>query len=214
MQYLALESARLLGFSHARLKTLAGAGIRYTTFTHNSNNSLGDSATDAPRWKGLSPFGKSMIGWCDDLGVLCDISHASDAAAWVIVEKTKNPPIASHSGSRTLHGHIRNLPDELIRAVADKHGVVHVPFAANFMGVHSVADHIDYIAQLVGNPNHVGVGSDLDGALMVPECPNVTYWSSIIHMDLQHKGFTDAEIDLISGGNTQRVFESVQKVNQ
>jgi membrane dipeptidase len=206
-QFLAMESGRLLGGSIRRLEHYARLGIRYLTLTHNRSNELGDSATDKYKHNGLSALGEKIVVAADELDVLLDVSHVSDRTAAAIMEKSFNPVIASHSGCRALCDHSRNLPDDLIRSIVKENGVVHIPFARNFIGTgHRVCEHIDHVVQLTGTVNGVGIGSDLDGAVMVTECPDVSKWIDTTGEALYRKGYTQAELDKITGQNTLRLF--------
>ena len=206
-QYVALEGCRLLGNTHPiqRLVELASEGVKYITITHNRNNFLGDSATDKHYHKGLTALGKEIIRSADNLGFVIDISHASDLTAKAVFREVYAPVLATHSGVRTMVDHPRNLTDELIKAVAASKGVICVPFAKNFIGKYTVTDHIDYIIQLTGSTSFVGIGSDLDGAEMVPACPDASYWKKVVVDGLWGKGYADVEIDKIAGLNILRV---------
>ena len=126
-----------------------------------------------------------MIAEMNRLGMLVDISHASDATFWDEIETTRAPLIASHSCARAVADHPRNLDDAMLRAVAENGGVVMVNFFAMFVDerktsplglawnwlrdtpLERVVDHIDHIRGVAGI-DHVGLGSDFDGAAVVP----------------------------------------------
>jgi membrane dipeptidase len=142
------------------------------------------------------------------MGVVIDISHASDSTAQAAIEASKVPCIASHSGCRKLTPHPRNLPDELIKLLGSTGGVIHVPFAKNFVGDHykNVVNHVDHIIQLVGS-DHIGIGSDLDGAVMASGIKDVRDWKRVVMDELNRRGYSDYVIAKIAGGNTLRIFE-------
>ncbi|MBN9990884.1 membrane dipeptidase, partial [Listeria monocytogenes] len=79
--------------------------------THFKNNALGDSATDTPKWHGLSPLGREAVAEANRLGVVLDCSHASDEVLRQTVALSKAPIILSHSGMRAVHDHPRNVSD-------------------------------------------------------------------------------------------------------
>ena len=107
-----------------------------------------------------------------------------------------------------MKDHVRNLSDELIKQIAKTGGVICVPFAKNFIGEQwwHVAQHIDHVIQLVG-PNHVGVGSDLDGADMVHGCNSVADWKKVVGTELSQLGYTDELIARIAGENLLRLMD-------
>jgi membrane dipeptidase len=110
-------------------------GVRYVTLCHSSDNDICDSSTDRrnPEDNGLSEFGKKVIEECNRLGIMVDISHASDKSFFDVLEVTKAPVIASHSSVRTLCDHPRNLSDEMIKALAENGGVIQICFVSSFI---------------------------------------------------------------------------------
>lgn len=205
-----LEGGRLINGSLERLQELASFGIRYLTLTHNRNTDWADSATDQPYHEGLTQFGRSVLKKCEELGVLIDVSHASDLTVANVIYLSSKPVIASHSGCRGLVMQPRNLPDILIYKIAERGGVICVPYAKRFIGHYKVADHIDYIAQKVGS-EYVGIGSDLDGAVMIPSFTNVRQWKETVLEDLVNMGYGQDQIDGILGGNMLRLLKVVRE---
>lgn len=108
-------------------------GLRMAILTHMKTNKYADSSTDQEKWGGLSPEGKEMVKRMNELGILVDVSHLSDKAAAQAIELTTLPPVASHSDARALNDVPRNLPDELIKAIAQKDGVIGVNFFPYFL---------------------------------------------------------------------------------
>jgi len=200
--FLGLEGGRLIHGDLARLSELRRKGVRYLTITHNRNTDWADSATDIRYHGGLTRFGGEVVQEANSLGVLLDISHASDETAQAVMGNSTEPVIASHSGCRSLLNHPRNLSDNLIRALVRTGGVIHIPFARRFIGpkASGIADHIDHVVQLVGNANHVGIGSDLDGAEMVNGIHDVSCWRTAV--SLEKRGYSVDDINAIMGGNT------------
>ena len=103
-------------------------GLRMAILTHMSTNKYADSATDQEKWGGLSPQGREMVKRMNLLGILVDVSHLSDKAAAQAIELTTLPPVASHSCVRALNPIPRNLPDNLIKAIASRGGVIGINF--------------------------------------------------------------------------------------
>lgn len=117
------------------LKTFYERGVRYITLAHSMSNHISDSSYDLRRqWKGLSPFGKKLVGEMNNIGMMLDISHVSDAAFYQVIELTKVPVIASHSSLRTFTpGFERNMDDEMIKALGKNGGVIMINFGSTFV---------------------------------------------------------------------------------
>jgi len=110
-------------------------GISYITLTHSLSNHISDSSYDEERqWNGLSPFGKEMVAEMNRVGIMVDVSHISDEAFWQVLKLSEVPVIASHSSARHYTpGWERNMSDEMIKALADKGGVIQVNFGSSFL---------------------------------------------------------------------------------
>lgn len=117
------------------LKQFHKRGIRYITLAHSQANHISDSSYDIRRkWKGLSPFGKKLIGEMNNIGVMIDISHVSDAAFYQVMELSKLPVIASHSSLRSFTpGFERNMDDAMITALGKNGGVIQINFGSGFV---------------------------------------------------------------------------------
>jgi membrane dipeptidase len=110
-------------------------GIRYITLAHSESNHIADSSYDLRRqWNGLSPFGKELVVAMNNIGMMIDISHVSDAAFYQTIALSKAPVIASHSSLRSYTpGFERNMDDDMIRALAKNGGVVQINFGSSFV---------------------------------------------------------------------------------
>lgn len=110
-------------------------GIRYITLTHGRDNGLSDSSYDTTAtWGGLSPLGRRIVGEMNDLGIMVDISHLSDAAANQVLDISSAPVIASHSSVRAFTPDWeRNMDDPLIRRLAEKDGIIMINFGSSFL---------------------------------------------------------------------------------
>jgi membrane dipeptidase len=118
-----LENGRPLLMPKA-LEDCAGMGVRYVTLTHFKTHEWCDSSTDAPAHGGLAPEGVELVREMNRRGILPDLSHVSDDAVRAVLEVSSVPPFASHSSCRALCDHPRNLPDDLIREIARRGGLV------------------------------------------------------------------------------------------
>ena len=108
-------------------------GARYMTLTWSNSNRLGGSSGDEGRGRGLTPFGRRVVAAMNDLGMMVDISHVSDATFFDAVAASRLPVIASHSSSRALADRPRNMTDDMLRAVRDNGGAVCVNFGPEFL---------------------------------------------------------------------------------
>lgn len=126
--YIGVENGYVIGTDIGMLKKYYDLGARYITLCHSNNNDICDSSTDGdgPEHNGLSEFGKEVVREMNRLGLIVDVSHASDKAFYDILETSKVPVIASHSSARALCNHPRNLDDKMLLALADKNGVIQV----------------------------------------------------------------------------------------
>lgn len=132
--FIGIENGYPVGTDISRVEQFYTEGARYITLCHNGNNAICDSATSTEaEHNGLSPFGEQVIKEMNRLGMLIDISHTSDSTVRDILAISTAPVFASHSGARAVCDHPRNLPDELIRAVAQKGGVIQVCMVPSFV---------------------------------------------------------------------------------
>jgi membrane dipeptidase len=132
---LAIENGSALEDNLDNVQHFYERGVRYVTLVHSKNNHICDSSfDDAPKWHGLSPFGKELIARMNRVGMMIDVSHASDEAFDQILELSRAPVVATHSSCRHFTpGWQRNLSDDMIRRLAQKGGVIQVNFGAMFV---------------------------------------------------------------------------------
>ncbi|HEX9793623.1 MAG TPA: dipeptidase [Planctomycetota bacterium] len=128
-----VEGGHAIGNSLQTLRGLRGLGVRYLTLTHSDTLDWADAATDAPRHDGLTDFGEQVVRTCNELGILVDISHVSPATMADALRVSRAPVIASHSSAFAIAAHPRNVPDDMLRAVAANGGVVMVNFFSGFL---------------------------------------------------------------------------------
>ena len=127
-----VEGGHMINSSLAVLRMLYMLGARYLTLTHSKDTGwAGSSASDENR--GLSDFGRSLISEMNRLGMVVDVSHVSDQTFWDALDTSVAPIVASHSSARALAAHKRNMTDEMIRAMADKGGVIHINYYNAFI---------------------------------------------------------------------------------
>lgn len=137
------DKLRNLRYFHRR-------GIRYITLTHATDNLICDSSYDPSRtWNGLSPFGRQVVAEMNRIGMMIDISHVSDSAFWQVMALSKAPCIASHSSARVFTpGFERNMNDDMIKALAERGGVIMINFGGAFLDI-EVQRHSDSLRNLL-----------------------------------------------------------------
>lgn len=128
-----MEGGYSIDDSLALLRVFYDAGARYMTLTHSRSTSWADSATDAPRWDGLSPFGEEVVREMNRLGMMVDLSHVSEATMLDAIRVSEAPVIFSHSSARAVTDHPRNVPDSVLRLLPEKDGIVMITFVPGFI---------------------------------------------------------------------------------
>jgi membrane dipeptidase len=260
-----VEGGHMIGNDIRVLRMFGDLGVRYMTLSHFYNDEWADSSTDKPVHNGLTEFGKDIVREMNREGIMVDISHVSDKTFYDALEVSKAPLIASHSSCRALCNHVRDMSDDMIKALAAKDGVIQINYERSFIdqaykdaseklsgGVvaafdqlkkecgddqecfgrkmaekqkqavaegklphvswERIIEHIDHAVKLVG-ADHVGLGSDFDGADMPEGMEDCSKLPKITEA-LMRKGYTDDDIRKILGGNTLRVMEQTEKVSR
>jgi membrane dipeptidase len=128
-----IEGGHAIEDSIDLLRAFYRFGARYITLTHTNTNNWADASTDEAKHNGLTPFGKQVVLEMNRLGMLVDISHVSDKTFLDVMETSKAPVIASHSSSRAISNHKRNMTDDMLRALAKNGGVAMVNFYTVFL---------------------------------------------------------------------------------
>jgi membrane dipeptidase len=128
-----VEGGRQIGGSLAALRQYYNLGARYVTLTHNQTTEWADSATDDPKYGGLSPFGVQVVHEMNRIGMLVDLSHVSPETMKDAIAASAAPVIFSHSSARALVDHPRNVPDDVLALLPANGGVVMVNFVPNFI---------------------------------------------------------------------------------
>ena len=260
---LGMENGSPIEGDLANLKHFYDRGIRYITLAHSKSNHISDSSyDDNKRWDGLSPFGFELVRAMNDLGIMVDVSHLSDAAIEDVLATTRAPVIASHSSLRHFTpGWERNLSDDLTAKVAKNGGVIMLAIGSAFLNedankynaprdaaraaeekrlgrsmneterdafnaawaadhpypfatLDQVLDHIDRAVEIAGI-DHVGLGTDYDGVgdTLPINLKDVSTFPVLID-GLLARGYDEAAVEKILGGNALRVWEDVDKARK
>ncbi|MCX8159437.1 MAG: dipeptidase [Candidatus Saccharicenans sp.] len=133
--FLGIENGYAIGRDLGLIKHFYDLGVRYITLCHSSDNDICDSSTDRaePEDKGLSDFGRQVVRECNRLGMIVDISHASDRSFFDVLQTSQAPVIASHSCARAVCDNPRNLTDDMIKALAARGGVIQICFLSAYV---------------------------------------------------------------------------------
>lgn len=209
--FLGVENGYAIGKDLSNLHKFRELGVSYMTLCHNGNNDICDSAAGVVEWGGLSPFGKEVVAEMNRLGLMIDVSHAADSSFYDVLKYSRKPVIASHSSSRALCDHRRNLDDDQIKALALQGGVIQICFYKGFINKNaenaSLSDAIRHICHVIdiAGIDHVGIGSDFDGDGELIGCRAANELIQIT-MRLIAEGFDENSIAKIWGGNLMRVM--------
>ena len=141
--FIGMENGSPIQQSLPLLRTFYRLGVSYVTLTHNGDNAIADSAAEGKRWHGLSPFGKEVVAEMNALGMMIDLSHASDETFWDCIRLSEAPVVATHSCCRALCNHRRNLTDDMLKALGEKDGYVGINFYPAFLSEKFLADPAD-----------------------------------------------------------------------
>ena len=128
-----VEGGHMIGNDIRVLRMFGDLGVRYMTLTHFYNDEWADSSTAKPEHNGLTDFGKDVVREMNRQGIMVDISHVSDKTFYDALEVSKAPLIASHSSCRALCNHVRDMSDDMIKALAAKGGVIQINYAKGFI---------------------------------------------------------------------------------
>ncbi len=131
--FMSMENGSPVAGDLSLMGTFYALGVRMMGPVHFLNNDLADSATDKPEWGGLSPKGKAFVAEANRLGLIIDASHASDQVLDQILTLSTAPIILSHSGSKAIFNHPRNIDDDRLRALAAHGGVIQINAFSNYM---------------------------------------------------------------------------------
>lgn len=189
------------------LDRLYDAGMRMAGFTHFFDNEVAGSMHGQDKG-GLTDLGRQVFAEMEERGIVVDIAHASHEAVAEMLDLATKPVVLSHGGVQATCDVNRNLSDEEVRGVAATGGVVGVGYwdaAVCELTVDAVVDAIDHVVE-VGGIETAALGSDYDGATTVGW--DTTHLAAITQ-ELVDRGYDDAEIAAVMGGNTLRVLRAV-----
>lgn len=209
---LTIEGPAGFGFDPALLENLHQIGFRISTLGWNEKNELtGSNVTGG----GLTDRGREYIREAQRLGMLVDVSHISDEAFWDIMDCTQAPIVASHSNSRSICGHSRNLTDDMFRAICRTSGVAGINQYGEFLGAQptldTVCDHIFHFMELDPSGKHIALGGDLDGCETLSQGFEGIQSYPALAQRLLERGLEEKTIGDIFWNNALNVLRSVEK---
>ena len=175
----------------------------------------------------LNEMGKALLKEMNQLNMILDVTHLCDDAFWDAIELFDGPVWASHHNCRALVDHNRQLSDDMIKALIQRNAVIggaldawmmvpnwvrgeSTPLSMN-CDLEKLVDHMDHICQLAGNCNHIGIGTDLDGAFGKEQCPHdidtITDINKLPDL-LNKRGYAQDDIQQVMHGNWLRIFRN------
>lgn len=205
---LTVEGGAVLAGDAAYLDRLYRDGVRMITLTWNDANEIcGGAATD----EGFTPFGRSAVARMEELGIAVDVSHLSDRGFWELCGMAKRPFVASHSNSRAVCGHRRNLTDDMFREIVRRGGLVGLNYYRAFIAPEGETEHIgDLLRHLhhfldLGGEDVLALGSDFDGADMPPYLTGLDGVGNLIDA-ITASGVSQPVVEKIIYENARRFF--------
>lgn len=214
--FLSIEEGEVLEGKIERVKEMYDLGIRFITLTWNFPNSIGYPNSEFEhKNKGLTVKGREIVSEMERFGIIPDCSHLSDAGFYDLIDICTKPFIATHSNSRSITNHPRNLTDDMIIKLANKGGVMGLNFCAPFLGHKEISTIEDMIKHLkytknIGGIDVLALGTDFDGIENEVEINNIGEIDKLA-VALNKNGFNDDEIDKIFFGNVKRVMKECLK---
>ena len=211
---LAVEGGALLAKDISRLDTLYTLGVRLLTLVWQDHCEIGGAWNTE---EGLTEFGFEVVRRCLSLGIHPDLSHASDKMFWQVAELCENvqkPLLATHSNSRAVCDHRRNLTDEMFTQVVKSGGVAGISMAAIHLAkgrdatLEDVIRHIEHYCSL-GGESSICLGCDFDGIGSSPKEIKTMYDLPLLADRLARLGYSDCQIEGIFYKNADRFLKSI-----
>ena len=217
---LGIENGYAIGEDLSLVKHFRQRGVVYMTLCHNGNNAICASARprdNEPTFthRGLSDFGREVVKEMNRVGMMVDLSHAAEQSFYDALATSSTPIVCSHSSSRALCNHPRNLTDDQLRALSECGGVAQVCLYDGFIrkeGGATVDDAVRHIMHMidVAGIAHVGIGTDFDGDGGIIGCADASEVMNITRR-LFAEGLTEEDIEKVWGLNFLRVMAEVQQ---
>ena len=166
--FFTVENGRVLQGDLENIKKLKDCNVKILTLTWNGDNEIASGALSNSNF-GLTDFGKSAVKELENNGIIIDVSHLSQRAFYDVAEIAKKPFIATHSNSKTVTNHTRNLTDEQFNIIKSNGGIVGINFHNSFLNnreeeasINDIFKHTEHFLSL-GGENTIAIGTDFDG---------------------------------------------------
>ena len=204
-----VEGGAVVAGDIQNLDYLKRSGVRMITVTWNGKCEFGDGAgVENPA--GITSFGKTAVKKMNDLDIIIDVSHASDPLFYDIAQLTRKPIVASHSNSRTVCGHKRNLTDEQFKIIKSQGGLVGINFSRDFLNEKKEASMYDIIRNAeyflgLGGEDTVCLGSDFDGTDIPKDMTGVESMEQLYNLFLR-QNYSQSLVDNIFFNNAYKFF--------
>ena len=209
--FLSAEGAELLDCDLEKLRMAHRMGVRIVNITWNHPNALSGTNAEEPD-RGLSEQGRAFVKTMGELGMLVDVSHLSDPGFWDVMEITNRPVVATHSNSRAVCPHPRNLTDEQFTAIINTNGVAGLNMYAGFLGddpdFDTVVSHLEHFLAL-GGENNVSMGGDWDGITSMPRGMNGIQDMEKLYEHLLRRNYSETLLEKVFYSNLMRVVNEV-----
>lgn len=209
---LSVESGAPLAGDIDRVDRLYEDGVRMITLTWNASNELGDG-NKVKNAGGLTDFGMSVVERMNDLGMIIDVSHLSDAGFWDVADNSLRPFVASHSDSRVITPHSRNLTDDMFSCIVESGGLVGLNFCPDFLNqepekacADDILRHTERFLSL-GGEDTLCMGSDFDGTVMPNGITGIESIEGLYELFLKH--YPEKTVNKIFWGNAERFFSQM-----
>ncbi|KAH8379621.1 hypothetical protein KR009_006199 [Drosophila setifemur] len=212
-----VEGGHTIGSSLGVLRSFYSLGARYLSLTHRCDVSWAGSSSSSAE-HGLTQFGKAIVREMNRLGMMIDLSHSSDATARDVLQVTRAPVIFSHSAARQLCNSTRNVPDDILRLVAENGGLIMLSFDSEDVAcgrqarLQDVIEHIKYVRAIAGI-QHIGLGAGYDGIELPPlGLEDVSKYPELLAALLEDHNWSEEDVAMLAGRNFLRIMETVETV--
>ncbi|WP_297637724.1 membrane dipeptidase [uncultured Clostridium sp.] len=208
---LTIEEGEVLEGNPYNVEKVKDMGIKAITLTWNYENSIGYPNFEFKhKDEGLKKVGFDIVDEMERFNIVPDCSHLSDKGFWDLIEHTKKPFIATHSNSRSVQNHPRNLTDEMLKALGNKGGLTGINFCVDFVAPKEIAMVEDLVKHMVHIKNKAGIeslglGSDFDGIENEVEIKDCSQMNILIE-EMVKNNFTMDEIEKVFYKNAMRIF--------
>ncbi|ODM90881.1 Dipeptidase 1, partial [Orchesella cincta] len=219
-----VEGGHSIQSSPGVLRILYQLGARYMTLTHSCNTPWSDASPVDHKIipataNGLSEFGLKIVDEMNRLGMIVDVTHTSEKTSRDALKRSKAPVIFSHSQTKNICDHHRNVPDDILHMLKENGGIIMVNFCEGFLNcnksrkatIKDVIDHLEYIRSVIGS-DYIGIGADYNGVPEVAIGLEDTSKYPDLFAALIERGWTHEELAKLSNLNIIRVLQKVEQV--